>query len=182
MASAIRSSLTAVAVLASTALAQNYSATEIYSGSTSWENAVLRPNGQLLLVSLAEPYVYNLDPSADNPEPVIVATLPGVDSTQGIALIGNDKYAVSGGLEGSNSLYTNESIFTLDFSTASSNGTVVPEFVVMEPTAENFNGLLALDSDPNVVLLGDSLLGKVYVYSEHSFLSIPGNFINLPDV
>lgn len=163
MGSTLRSTITAVAALASTALGQNYSATVIYSGSTSWENAVLRPNGELLLVSLAEPYVYNLDPSADSPEAVIVATLPGVDSAQGIALVGDDKYAVSGGITGSDSSYTNETIFTIDFSTASSNGTVVPEAVLTEPTAENFNGLLALDSDPNILLLGDSLLGKVYV-------------------
>lgn len=165
MGSVFRSAgLAAMTALASTALAQNYSATVIYSGSVSWENAVLRPNGQLLLVSLSEPYVYNLDPSAASPTPVVVATLPGVDSAQGIALIGDDKYAVSGGLEGSNSLYTNETIFTIDFSTALSNGTVVPEYVLSSPDAENFNGLLALDSDPSVVLLGDSLLGKVYVF------------------
>lgn len=155
--------LTAVVLLASTALGQNYSSTVIYSGSVSWENAVLRPNGQLLLVSLAEPYVYNIDPSAASPEPVIVATLPGVDSTQGIALIGDDKYAVSAGISGSNSEYTNETIFTIDLTTALSNGTVVPEFVLTEPTAENFNGMLSLDSDSNVILMGDSLLGKVYV-------------------
>lgn len=164
MGSVFRSAgLAAMTALASTALAQNYSATVIYSGSVSWENAVLRPNGQLLLVSLSEPYVYNIDPSAASPTPVVVATLPGVDSAQGIALIGDDKYAVSGGLEGSNSVYTNETIFTIDFSTALSNGTVVPEYVLSSPDAENFNGLLALDSDPTVVLLGDSLLGKVYV-------------------
>ncbi|KAJ4424676.1 hypothetical protein N0V82_000604 [Gnomoniopsis sp. IMI 355080] len=162
MVSTTRSFVASVAVLASTALGQNYSATVIYSGSVSWENAVLRPNGQLLMVSLSEPYVYNLDPSADSPEAVVVATLPGVDSTQGIALVGDDKYAVSAGITGSNSLYTNETIFTIDMSTASSNGTVEPEFVLMEPSAENFNGLLSLDSDPNVVLLGDSLLGKVW--------------------
>lgn len=163
MGSTLRSVIASVAVLASTALGQNYSATVIYSGSVSWENAVLRPNGQLLLVSLAEPYVYNLDPSADSPEAVVVATLPGVDSTQGIALVGDDKYAVSGGVAGSDSSYTNETIFTIDMSTALSNGTVVPELILTEPDAENFNGLLALDSDPNIVLLGDSLLGKVYV-------------------
>lgn len=171
MGSVFRSAgLSTVAFLTSTALAQNYSATVIYSGSVSWENAVLRPNGQLLLVSLSEPYVYNLDPSASSPEAVVVATLPGVDSAQGIALIGDDKYAVSGGITGSDSSYTNETIFTVDFSTALSNGTVVPEYVVSAPDAENLNGLLALDSDPNVVLLGDSLLGKVYVlYFHHEY-------------
>ncbi|CAN8097113.1 unnamed protein product [Discula destructiva] len=158
--SVISKCLTAAAVLASTALGQNYTATEIYSGSVAWENAVLRPNGQLLLISLNEPYVYNLDPSAASPTPVVIATLPDVSGVQGIASIGGDKYAVSGGVSGANSEYTNETIFTIDFT--DSNGTVVPEFVLTETEAENFNGMLSLDSDLNVLLIGDSLLGRVW--------------------
>lgn len=155
-------SLLAAAILGGSTSGQEYSATEIYSGSISWENAVLRPNGQLLLVSLAEANVYGLDPNATDPALTIVATLPGVDSAQGIANIGGDKYAVSGGVTGSDSTYTNETIWTIDFSTALSNGTVEPEFVLTEPTAQNFNGLIALPSDDNILLLGDSILGLVW--------------------
>lgn len=67
---------------------------------TDIENAVLRPNGQILMVPLYTNTVYNLDPSADSPEPVVVTTLPGVDSVQGITSIGDDKYAVTAGVRG----------------------------------------------------------------------------------
>lgn len=74
---------------------------------TDIENAVLRPNGQILMVPLSTNTVYNLDPSADSPEAVVVATLPGVDSVQGIASIGDDKYAVTAGVR--DDIYVNAS-------------------------------------------------------------------------
>lgn len=149
--SVISQCLAAAAVLASTALGQNYSATEIYSGSVAWENAVLRPNGQLLLISLGEPYVYNLDPSAAVPAAVVIATLPDVDSAQGIASIGDDVYAVSGGVTGANSAYSNETVFTVDLA-GSTDGSFVAQVAVAVPAAENLNGLLSLDSDENILL------------------------------
>lgn len=55
-----------------------------------------------------------------------------------------------------------ETIFILDFSAASANGTVTPETVLVVPEAENFNGLVSLPSDSNVLLVADSLLGCIW--------------------
>lgn len=149
--SMISQCLAAAAVLASTALGQNNSATAIYSGSVAWENAILRPNGQLLIVSLAEPYVYSFDPAAASPTPVVIATLPDVDAAQGIASIGDDVYAVSGGVTGDNSMYSNETIFTVDLA-GSTNGSFIADPAASLPTAKNLNGMLSLDSDTNILL------------------------------
>lgn len=77
------------------------------ASDTDIENAILRPNGQILMVPLSNNTVYNLDPSAASPEAVVVATLPGVDSVQGIASIADDKYAVTAGVR--SDVYVNAS-------------------------------------------------------------------------
>ncbi|PSR80531.1 hypothetical protein BD289DRAFT_440587 [Coniella lustricola] len=131
-----------------------------FSSGTDIENAVLRPNGQILMVSLTENVVYNLDPFAATPSPVVVATMPGVDSVQGITSIGDDKYAVTAGIRGD--IYINETIFTIDLTQASNNGTATPETILVVPEAENFNGLVSLPTEPNVLLVADSVLGLIW--------------------
>lgn len=131
-----------------------------FSSTTDIENAVLRPNGQILMVPLTTNTIYNLDPSAATPSPVVVATLPGVDSVQGITSIGDDKYAVTAGVRGD--IYVNETVFTIDLTQASENGTVSPETILVVPEAENFNGLVSLPTDPNILLVADSVLGLIW--------------------
>ncbi|KAF3766604.1 hypothetical protein M406DRAFT_68919 [Cryphonectria parasitica EP155] len=158
---AFRSALLAAIYMATSACAETVDqGTLLYSfgSTTDIENAVLRPNGQILMVPLSTNTVYNLDPSAATPSPVVVATLPGVDSVQGIASIGDDKYAVTAGVRGD--IYVNETVFTIDL--ANGNGTVTPETILVVPEAENFNGLVSLPSDPNVLLVADSVLGLIW--------------------
>lgn len=59
-------------------------------------------------------------------------------------------------------LYLQETIFIIDLSTADANGTVTPETALTVADAENFNGLVSLPSDPNVLLIADSVLGAIW--------------------
>lgn len=156
--------VTLAVALLSEGIAAQYTYTQSYNGTVGWENAILRPNGDLLLVSLQQPYVYNLNVADAKPELTVVATLPNSTfRVQGIASIGTDKYAVSCGISGADTtVYVNESIYTIDMSTASANGTVEPEFILENDVAQNFNGMISLTSDDNIVMIGDSILGLVW--------------------
>lgn len=122
------------------------------------ENSVLRPNGHLLFTTLTNPQLYTIDPSEPTAE--VVAWLPGgVTALTGIAEVGDDVFAVAGGIRGSFN-YTEETIFTVDFSGATEqnpNATVIST-VAKLPNAVMLNGIAALPSNPHVLVIADSRL------------------------
>ncbi|KAI6084195.1 hypothetical protein F4821DRAFT_178544 [Hypoxylon rubiginosum] len=144
--------------LASSALAG--SATQIWNFTTyvDIENSILRPNGQLLFTTLTGPELYVIDPSAVSPKAEIVTSMAGATALTGLAAIEHDKFAVIGGVRGSYN-YTNETIYTVDFSSPS--GTII-ETAITLPDAIMLNGMVALPSNPHVLLVADSRVGCLW--------------------
>lgn len=157
---------TALAILASSGSVLGQSATQLWN-FTSYidiENSVLRSNGHLLFTTLTNPQLYTIDPSAAEPKAEVVAWLPGgVTALTGIAEVADDKFAVTGGIRGSFN-YTEETIFTVDFSVATEenpNATVVST-VAKLPDAVMLNGMAALPSNPSILVLADSRMGCLW--------------------
>ncbi|KAH6639975.1 hypothetical protein BKA67DRAFT_528584 [Truncatella angustata] len=123
------------------------------------ENSALRSNGQLLLTTFTNASLYSLDTLARSPKADLVAQLPGATAIGGIAAIGADKYAIVGGIRGNYS-YTNETIYTVDFSGNLSTPTV--KIVATVPGATMLNGLASLPSFPHIVLATDSRQGNLW--------------------
>jgi hypothetical protein len=126
----------------------------------NFENSVLRPNGNLLLTTINNGSLFELDPLATNPEIKLVSTFGGA-SVLGIGSIGFDKYAIAGGISGQGpGAFTNESIYTIDLST---NGTShAPGIAATIPGAMLLDGLVALPAQPHVLLVTDALQGLIY--------------------
>lgn len=157
--------VTALAVLSSSRVALGQSSRMIWN-FTSYvdiENSVLRPNGNLLFTTLTGPELYQIDPSADEPTAEVVDWLPGVTALTGIAEVADDVFAVIGGVRGSFN-YTDETIFTVDFSGATAedpNATVVST-VARLPDAVMLNGMAALPTNPRVLVVADSRVGCLW--------------------
>lgn len=124
------------------------------------ENSILRPNGNILFTTLTNPNLYTLDPSADEPEAQVVDYLPGVTALTGLAKVGDDVFAVAGGIRGSYN-YTDETIFTVNFTGAGPNTTVVTKVATL-PDAVMLNGMAALPSNPHILVVADSRLGCLW--------------------
>lgn len=157
--------LSALTVLSSggSALAQSSRMIWNFTSYVDIENSVLRSNGDLLFTTLTGPQLYSLDPSADEPTAEVVDWLPGVTALTGIAEVGDDVFAVIGGVRGSFN-YTQETIFTVDFSGATAenpNATVVSTVATL-PDAVMLNGMVALPTDPHVLVIADSRVGCLW--------------------
>lgn len=75
-----------------------------------------------------------------------------------MATVGKDKFAVIGGVRGSY-MYTNETVYTCDFSAGSEPAI---EVVATLPDAVMLNGMDSLPQNPAVVLIADSRVGAVW--------------------
>lgn len=62
-----------------------------------FENVFTRSNGHLLLTTFDQGRIYSLDPSSPNPEPQLVAQIPGSNSSFGISEISPEVFAISSG-------------------------------------------------------------------------------------
>lgn len=122
------------------------------------ENTSLRPNGQVLMTTFTNASLYTLDPTSSSPTAELVASFSPSTALTGIASVGNDKFAVIGGVRGSY-MYTNETVYTCDFS-----GGPEPaiEVVATLPDAVMLNGMDSLPQNPAVVLIADSRVGAVW--------------------
>lgn len=124
------------------------------------ENSILRSNGDILFTTLTNANLYTLDPNAEAPVAQVVDTLPGVTALTGIAEIDHDVFAVAGGIRGSYN-YTDETIFTVNFTGAGPNTTVVTKVAAL-PDAVMLNGMAALPATPHILVLADSRLGCLW--------------------
>ena len=137
--------------------------TELFSFDSHFiENIAIRPNGNLLLTSLTTNTIYGLDPSAENPQAEALAKLPGVASVTGIAQVGPDTYAISGGtmpqpfLFGKGTMH----VYTLSFEDNTSKPEV--KTVADVPDAEVMNGMCNLPDAKGIVLSADSREGRIW--------------------
>lgn len=122
------------------------------------ENTNLRPNGQVLMTTFTNASLYTLDPTSSSPTAELVASFAPSTALTGIASVGNDKFAVIGGVRGSY-MYTNETVYTCDFSAGSEPAI---EGVATLPDAVMLNGMDSLPHNPAVVLIADSRVGAVW--------------------
>ncbi|KAH0438414.1 hypothetical protein CcaCcLH18_03401 [Colletotrichum camelliae] len=125
------------------------------------ENSALRSNGQLLLTTFDNGSLYTLDTLTNGSQAELVTKLPGATAIGGIAAISADKFAILGGVRGNNYSYTNESVYTVDFSDGDSAKPTV-NVVARLPDAVMLNGLASLPSKPHIVLATDSRLGSIF--------------------
>lgn len=122
------------------------------------ENTHLRPNGQVLMTTFTNASLFSLDPTSSSPTAELVASFAPSTALTGITSVGNDKFAVVGGVRGSY-MYTNETVYTCDFSTGSEPAIKV---VATLPDAVMLNGMDSLPQNPSVVLIADSRVGAVW--------------------
>ncbi|KAH8664710.1 hypothetical protein BX600DRAFT_464894 [Xylariales sp. PMI_506] len=133
---------------------------QLFNFSITIENSALRPNGKLLLSTFTNASLFTLDPSSEAPIAELVDELPGATAICAIATIGYDKYAIVGGIRG-NYNYTNETIFTVDYS--GNLSTPIIEIAATAPNATMLNGMTSLSEDaPHILLAGDSRQGALY--------------------
>jgi hypothetical protein len=136
-----------------------------FPNSTFIENVAIRPNGQLVLNTFDDARIYTLDPSAAEPEPKLVAKIPGATGVTGIAQVAPDVFAVSGGINDVPN-YTWEAgsaqIWTLDLSKPCDAAEPLLKNIVNLPEAEILNGMTSLPSLPHAILSVDSKTGMVY--------------------
>jgi hypothetical protein len=129
---------------------------------TDLENMAVRSNGQLLLSTITSPTTYLLDPTQSPPEPVLLHTYPGGQSTLGIAetqpdlfvvVVGNYSTSTFQGIKGS------FAIWTLDLRKGLPG---IAKKVASIPQAEALNGAATVIGNPNIVLVADSALGAIW--------------------
>lgn len=134
---------------------------EIFAfASTFIENLHVLSNGTILLSTLESPgLLYTVDPKAAKPVANQVANLPSFHNTTGltgIVSLGNDLYAVTGGVHTS---YAFEEGSMYVYIVSLQTNTVVDEIAV--PNTANLNGLAALPSHPHILLSADSVDGRI---------------------
>ncbi|KAF7591063.1 hypothetical protein BBP40_002023 [Aspergillus hancockii] len=139
-----------------------------FSSLIAIENSAIRPDGSLLLTTFDQGHPYTLNPFSSSPKAELVAALPGATALCGIAAIDNDKFAVIGGVRGNYS-YTNETIYTIDFSINHTDPTI--QIVSTIPNAIMLNCMAALPAHQHIVLAGDARLGAVFRIDTHRGIS-----------
>ena len=137
-----------------------------FGEQTFIENIAVRRNGHLLLSTFRNGSVYDLDPNVANPEPQLVAELPGVSSLVGIAEIADDVFAVGGGNrvpEGFGFIQGTMKVFRVDMNKkdAGAGTSDVVAVVTDIPDTTGLNGMCALPGRPSVVLGADSKAGRI---------------------
>jgi hypothetical protein len=148
-----------LALLASSTLAQSTVQLFNFSSYVDIENSALRPNGHLLLTTFDQGRLYTLNTSGCTHQAQLVAALPGATALCGITAIDHDKFAIVGGIRGSYS-YTNETLYTVDFTRNSVNPVI--RTVARVPNAVMLNGMASLPTEPHIVLIADSRLGCLF--------------------
>ncbi|KAJ5689528.1 hypothetical protein N7462_003920 [Penicillium macrosclerotiorum] len=149
----------ALVLMASAALAQSTTQIFNFTSYVDIENSALRPNGNLLLTTFDNGRLYTLNPSSKAPEAELLAALPGATALCGITAIAADKFAIVGGVRGHYS-YTNETLYTVDFSQNAANPTI--RTVTRLPGAVMLNGMASLPKQSHIVLIADSRLGYLF--------------------
>ncbi|KAI1123649.1 hypothetical protein F5Y10DRAFT_280763 [Nemania abortiva] len=132
-----------------------------FSSYIDIENSFLRSETQLLLTTFDNGRLYQINPLAEDPQAELILQAPGATALNGIVRIGTDKFAFSGGVRGS-FMYTNETVYTVDFSQTNSTGGPTVAIAATLPDAVFLNGVAALPASPYVVMLADSNLGCLW--------------------
>lgn len=132
-----------------------------FPDSTFLENIHVRTEGSLLLTSVNSGELYTLDPTAAAPLAVSVANLTGSTGLTGMATIGPDLYAVSGGMH-SKFIFDNNSmqVYVVRIPGNSDGGIVLESIRVLD--TQMLNGMAVLYKAPWIVLSADSIGGRIF--------------------
>ncbi|KAB8296792.1 hypothetical protein EYC80_002209 [Monilinia laxa] len=137
------------------------------------ENIHTRENGQLLLSTFANGTLFTIDPTVPNASATPIITLshePGYALT-GIASLGNNQYAISGGIHSPTAFsFQNNSmnihVISLPAGAADdahpSAGALLATIPIANPHAQLLNGMAALPASPWIILSAESLCGCIY--------------------
>lgn len=139
----------------------------------------MRPNGNILFSTLSNANLYELDPSTSPAQAQIVTTFPGATALTGFAKIGDDKYAVIGGIRGTYQ-YENETIYTIDLAANGTTGVaaLLPDSIMLNGAAslpENESILLLADARVACIWRVDTSTGSAEKILEGEFLAAPAN-------
>jgi hypothetical protein len=127
----------------------------------NFENSILRPNGNLLLTTITNCTLLEIDPTAADPQSTVIATF-GDHGVLGIDSIGDDKYAIAAGIPSSGlSAWSDGSIYTIDLS-STGDSPATPEVVAHIDGAGLLDGLVTVPTQPSIVLVSDALAGAIY--------------------
>ena len=138
----------------------NVSITQIFEFTSHFiENIHLRSNGRLLLSSLSSGDLFTIDPAAPSPPAKAVVNCPGSTGLSGIATIGPDLFAVSGGVHGS-FRFDNMQVYVVSVPGDSDSGVLLDSISV--PDTYGLNGMAALPAMSRVVLSADSHGSCIY--------------------
>ncbi|KAM0794175.1 hypothetical protein BDR22DRAFT_815669 [Usnea florida] len=138
-----------------------------FTPGTWVENLAVRANGQILATLVTTPQVYQVDPDPSAAHPLtLVHTFPNYLSCVGITELGDDIfYVVTGNfsIPAGGSTPGSYSVWKLDMAGftaggAPANATKVADF----PQSVNLNGMTALNSDGNTLLIADAGAGAVW--------------------
>ncbi|KAG6009332.1 hypothetical protein E4U21_002640 [Claviceps maximensis] len=129
------------------------------------ENLAVRPNGNLLLTTLAPTAsVYEIvRPASENPSTRLLFTTPSVDSFFGISELSPDHFAILGGNHTPTAGIPGQwAVWTANFAGSSTSASVQPQLAVTLPSAVLLNGASSVPGSPDVVLAADSSKGVVF--------------------
>ncbi|KAM0474231.1 hypothetical protein ACHAP7_007918 [Fusarium lateritium] len=122
------------------------------------ENVALRSNGDLLLTPFTENKIYTLNTSQSPLKPHAVVEIDGVNALSGIAEVGHDVFAVTGGVFEAGSYRDN----TTNLSVVKFSGKDVSVHTVFEKSKHGaINGIVALPHHRHIILAADSARGEV---------------------
>ena len=144
-----------------------------FPNETWVENLAVRANGKVLVTLISSPEVWEVDPFATPATAELVYRFPDANSCAGIAEYAPDVFAVNVG-NFSLKTFTYEvgsySVWSIDMRShwrGGWDGSRHPEKprahkIADLPSAEFLNGMTALSTSPDVVLLADSAAGLIY--------------------
>jgi hypothetical protein len=128
-----------------------------FPNSTWVENIAMRPNGNLVLTSPATNMLYLFDPRAS--EPSVALQIPNITSMTGIAEIAADEFVIAGAVvDATTGSFSDSHFFVVDFS----RHTAVLKQTLPGLSSGFPNGLAALPSSHGVVLVADSIGGRIW--------------------
>ncbi|EXM15561.1 Six-bladed beta-propeller, TolB-like [Fusarium oxysporum f. sp. vasinfectum] len=121
------------------------------------ENVAIRSNGDLLMTTIGEGKVYSFSPNSTPAELRAMFKVEGVNALSGIAEVGQDFFAVTGGIfEG---MYQND---TMNLSLLKFDGDKVSVSTVFQKSKYGpVNGILALPCHRHIILAADAERGEI---------------------
>ncbi|KAJ4393448.1 hypothetical protein N0V93_002658 [Gnomoniopsis smithogilvyi] len=132
----------------SLAAADSYRTLYQGNGSTTWlENLRVRSNGKVLTTVIGPPAnLFSIDPTEENPEPVLISTFPSILGLSGITEVSHDVFYITGanttGSNISDPPKNATKVWRVDFNQGGSNSPKID--LIAEPVlplVTDFNGL-----------------------------------------